>query len=361
MYLTLKVKLNPDREQRDKLLETMEKFNEACNYASEAAWYNKKFGKTGIQKLTYYDIKQEFGLSAQLTVRAIAKVAESYSNERKTIHKFDKRGAVVYDQRVLSFKDNDMVSILTLDGREKIGISYGNYRPFDISKIRGQADLIYEDGKFYLMLVMEVDENEVEYNDDVLGVDLGVVNIATTSDGEVYKGSKADKVRERYTSLKSRLQSAGTWSAKKHLKKLSRKERRFKRDLNHWVAKQLVKRAKDTSRAIALENLNGFRPEATVTKAQRDRLGKWAFSELTEFILYKSKLEGVPVVIINPMYTSQQCSECGYIDKNNRQKQANFRCKNCGHKDNADYNASKNIAHRGAVSLPNVLRLASIS
>ncbi|WP_292484854.1 transposase, partial [Methanohalobium sp.] len=91
------------------------------------------------------------------------------------------------------------------------------------------------------------------------------------------------------------------------------------------------------------------------------RLGKWAFSELTEFILYKAKLDGVPVVIINPMYTSQQCSECGYINKNNRQKQANFRCKNCGHQDNADYNASKNIAHRGAVRLPNVLRLASIS
>uniref|UniRef100_UPI0025E4DB78 RNA-guided endonuclease InsQ/TnpB family protein n=1 Tax=Methanohalobium sp. TaxID=2837493 RepID=UPI0025E4DB78 len=296
------------------------------------------------------------------TVRAIAKVAESYSNDRKTIHKFDKRGAVVYDQRVLSFKNNDAVSILTLDGREKIGISHGKYRPFDISKIRGQADLIYEDGNFYLMLVMEVDEDEVKcYEDDVLGVDLGVVNIATTSDGEVYKGTKADKVRERYTSLKSRLQSAGTWSAKKHLKKLSKKERRFKRDLNHRVAKQLVKHAKDTSRAIALENLNGFRPEATVTKAQRGRLGKWAFSELTRFILYKAKLEGIPVIIINPIYTSQQCSECGYINKSNRQKQAKFRCKRCGHRENADYNASKNIAHRGAVSLPNVLRLASIS
>ena len=315
MLLTLKVKLNPDREQHDKLLATMEKFNEACNYASEAAWHNKKFGKTGIQKLTYYDIRQRFGLSAQLTVRAIAKVAGSYSNDRKTIHKFDRKGAVVYDQRVLSFKGNDTVAILTLDGREKISISYGDFRPFDISKIRGQTDLIYEDGNFYLMLVMEVGENEVEYNDDVLGVDLGVVNIAATSDNEIYKGTKADEIRERYTSLKSRLQSKGSWSAKNHLKKLSKKERRFKRDLNHRVAKQLVKRAKDTSRAIALENLNGFRPEATVTKAQRDRLGKWAFSELTDFILYKAKLEGIPVVIINPMYTSLQCSECGYIKK----------------------------------------------
>ncbi len=93
MYLTLKVKLNPDKEQHDKLLTTMKKFNEACNYASEAAWHNKKFGKTGIQKLTYYDIRQEFGLSAQLTVRAIAKVAESYSNDRKTMHKHCTQGS----------------------------------------------------------------------------------------------------------------------------------------------------------------------------------------------------------------------------------------------------------------------------
>ncbi len=220
ILLTLNVKLNPDRGQCAKLLTTMEKFNEACNYDSEIAWFNKKFGKTGIKKLIYYNIKQRYSLSAQLTVRAIAKVAESYSNDRKTIHKFDKRGAVVYDQRVLSFKNNDAVSILTLDGREKISISYGDFRPLGKNKIRGQTDLIYDDDNFYLMLVMEVDENEVRYNDDVLGVDLGVANIATTSDNKVCKGTKADKVRERYTSLKSRLQSKGTWSAKKHLKNI---------------------------------------------------------------------------------------------------------------------------------------------
>ena len=83
-----------------------------------------------------------------------------------------------------------------------------------------------------------------------------------------------------------------------------------------------------------------------VNKAVRKLIGKWAFYELAQFIQYKAKLYGVPVFFVNPRYTSQTCSNCGYVSKNNRKSQSLFICEKCGFSENADINASFNIAHR---------------
>jgi len=160
---------------------------------------------------------------------------------------------------------------------------------------------------------------------------MGIVNLATTSDsdGETFSGVAVDKVRVRMHNLKKVLQPKGTKSAKRRLKKLSGRERRFKRHVNHTIAKQIVLKAKDTERGIALENLKGFR--TTVNKEQRERFGKWTFSELGNFILYKAQLAGVPVIFVNPKNTSRTCSRCGYVSKSNRKSQSEFVCKQCSY------------------------------
>ena len=208
MLLTVKAKLNPTDEQRQALLTTMERFNEACNYVSSASYQERVFGKRTLQKQHYRYIRDTYGLSAQLAVRAIAKVSESYRGKghRQELHTFKPHSAVVYDQRILSFKSLDAVSILTLSGRLLIPFSVGEYAQLDQRRIRGQADLILQKGTFYLCVVVEVDE-DVQYNaEGCLGVDLGLVNIATTSDGQHFSGEKADNVRVKYTKLKSALQ-----------------------------------------------------------------------------------------------------------------------------------------------------------
>lgn len=359
MLLTVKSKLITDNEQHDKLLKTMEKFNEACNFISIFAFNKKIFGKVGIQKELYYEIREKYGLSAQMTVRAVGKVAESYTVDRKTLHEFDLHGATVYDQRILSYKSADTISILTLDGRIEVGIQYGEYRKLEATRVRGQADLIYIKGTFYLMIVVDLPDAEPIDSDGALGVDLGIVNLATTSDGKMFSGKKCTEVRKRYAKIKAVLQSVGTYSAKKHLKKISGRERRFKKDTNHCISKEIVNTAKDTNRAIALEDLSGIRESVTVSKAVRESIGKWAFLELRNFIEYKAKLLGVPVVLVDPRNTSRACSVCGYIDKKNRKNQASFVCLECGHTENADYNAAKNIAFRAVVNLPNVLYLGN--
>jgi putative transposase len=359
MLLTVKAKLITSQEQHDSLLKTMEKFNEACNFISVFAFKKKIFGKIGIQKELYYEIREKYNLSAQMAVRAVGKVAESYKVDRKTLHKFDPHGAVVYDQRILSYKSADEISILTLDGRIKVKIQYGEYRKLEANRVRGQADLIYIKGTFYLMVVVDLPDSEPIDPEGIIGVDFGIINLATTSDGVNYSGKKCTEVRQRYAKIRSVLQSVGTYSAKKHLKKISGKERRFKKDTNHCISKEIVQTAKDTNRAIALEDLSGIRENVTVSKAVRESIGKWAFLELRNFIEYKAKLLGVPVILVDPRNTSRACSVCGYIDKKNRKNQASFVCLECGHTENADFNAAKNIAFRAVVNLPNVLCLGN--
>ena len=107
MLLTTKVKLLTSQEQHDDLLKTMERFNEACNYISDVAWSNRTFGKIGLQKILYYEVRERFGLSAQMVVRAVGKVSESYKIDRSAKHTFKPHGAVVYDHRNLTIKGAD--------------------------------------------------------------------------------------------------------------------------------------------------------------------------------------------------------------------------------------------------------------
>jgi IS605 OrfB family transposase len=352
MLLTIKSKLVTTQEQHELLLRTMESFNEACDHISDFAYHKQIFSKYQLQKHLYYEIRDKFSLSSQLAVRALAKVAESYKVDKKVPHQFQPHGAVIYDQRILSI-NNDMASILTLDGRIKTGIKYRKGQTID--RINGQTDLIYTNKKFYLQVLIDQTEAELTNSEEFLGVDLGIVNIAATSDGKRYSGEKCQEEREKYTRIKTKLQSVGTYSAKKHLRKISKKERRFKKDTNHCISKDIVQTAKDTNRSIALEELKGIRKRTTVRKADRDKYVKWAFNELRNFIEYKANISGVIVRFVNPAYTSKQCSVCGHISGKNKKKRDTFSCQKCGHTENADFNASKNIASRAAINQPIVL------
>ena len=106
MLLTLKVKLIPSEDQHKSLLDTMKRFNYACNYISEIAFDLKCANKIKLQKLVYYDVREKFKLSAQLTIRAISKVVEAYKRNKSIKPTFKENGAVVYDQRILSWKDS---------------------------------------------------------------------------------------------------------------------------------------------------------------------------------------------------------------------------------------------------------------
>ena len=349
---TLKVKLEPSAEDSQALLETMHQFNAACNYVAEKAFELHTANKIRLQKVVYHQIREQFGISSQMAVRAISKACEAYKRDKSIKPEFDATKAMIYDQRIMSWKGLDKVSLLTIRGRIKLPVVICDYHAQRLDRIRGQADLIYDRGSFYLCVVVEVPEPQKIVPENVLGVDLGIKNIAVDSSGQEFSGEKTEKVRTRIDNLKADLQSCGTKSAKRHLKKLSGKEARFHRDTNHCISKKLVAKAKDTSSIIVLEDLSGIRKRTTVPKAQRRKQHNWSFFQLRQFIDYKAALAGVPVVYIDPAYTSQECPICHHISRSNRPTRDDFHCVCCGFSGPADTIAATNIAARVSVNMP---------
>jgi putative transposase len=189
-----------------------------------------------------------------------------------------------------------------------------------------------------------------------LGVDLGVVNIATTSDGEVMSGSRLNRYRKRQLRIRRRLQAKKTTSARRLIKKRRRKEAGYAADVNHQISKRIVAEAQRTGRGIAVEDLGGIRDRVRLRKPQRAALHTWAFAQLGRHLAYKARRAGVPFVRIDPAYTSQTCHVCGYVDRRNRRSQAVFMCGRCDFVGHADHNAALNIATRGGVCWGEVMR-----
>ncbi len=353
MKITLKVKLITTEEQAKTLLETMEKFNRACDWISQKAFETKTFNQVKLHHLVYFDARKEFPeFQSQFIIRAIAKVSDSYKTERKHQHFFRKYSAVEYDRQLVSFKDLAHAKLATIKGRLLLPMIFGYYAPLDKNKMLGQADLTTSKGKFFLNIVIEVPDETPFDPKEFLGVDMGIVNLSTDSDGESFSGEAVDRVREKTHTLKKDLQKKGTKSAKRHLKKVSGREARFKKDTNHVISKRIVSKAKGTGRGIALEDLKGFNGQQMVRHSQKERFGKWAFDQLRRFITYKAVMGGVSVVTVNPRNTSRTCFVCGHCEKVNRTSQASFSCQKCDHTMNADVNAARNISFKAAINPP---------
>lgn len=359
MQLSIKVKLVPSQEQKSILLKTIEAYNEACSFVSQIALENKTASVVKIHHLCYYEIRKRFHLSSQMAVRVVGKTADAYkiAKKKKLLLKkpyiFNKHGAAVYDQRILSWKGLEKVSILTIKGRQVIPIVLGEYqRTKLVYPRRGQVDLIYQDGNFYLMPIIDVPEPPENIGKDILGVDLGVTNLAVDSQGEIYSGEGVDKKRVKLDKLKSALQKKDSKSAKRHLKKLSGKEARFRKDVNHCISKKIVAKAQRHSLGVALEKLTGIRERTRLRKAQRRQYHSWAFNQLQQFIVYKAKLAGVIVSFVNPKNTSRMCPNCGFVSKHNRKTQSSFVCKSCNFAELADKVGAINISRLATVNLP---------
>ena len=155
MKQTLIVKLAPEPEQHAALMHTLETFNAACNELAGVAFAHRMANKIELQKLVYYDIRQRFGLSAQMCIRAISKVSEAYKRDREKRPSFRPHGAMTYDERILSFPRVDRASLLTLDGRVEVPFRFGAYQAARLDRIRGQADLLYRNGTFYLACTVD--------------------------------------------------------------------------------------------------------------------------------------------------------------------------------------------------------------
>lgn len=354
MKLTANIKLNPTPEQHAVLKKTLEVSNQACNAISKIAWDKKQFGQFNLHKIVYHDIKNRFSLSAQMTVRCIAKVADAYKLDKKTQRTFKQYSAQPYDDRIFRLMADDLVSIWALDGRQKIPFQCGDYQRELLKTRKGEVDLMLIKGIFYLACTCDVDEDTLINPEDILGIDLGVVNIAVDSKGNCYSGKAVEKYRKRISKQRQQLQKIGSRSAKRKLKEISRRQADFQKDVNHCISKTIVTEAKRSCLSIALEDLKGIRKGIKARKSGRARLHNWGFHQLKSFIGYKAKRFGIPVIFVDPKYTSQTCPECGFVSRKNRPGRDIFRCCSCGFSQPADNVAALNIRAKAFVNKPMV-------
>jgi IS605 OrfB family transposase len=344
------------------LATTQRAFNEAATWIAQVCWNEGIINTNTAHHRVYGETRLAYNLGAQLAVCARAKAVEAIkavkAKRRETCPRFGARGSVRYDARTYRLMSLDRVSLNTLDGRVVCRLLLGARQHdmlVDPAWEIGGADLIWRKGIYYLHITQTCEApNIAEPAGGSLGVDLGVVNLATDSEGEHFSGAMIHIIRKRYHLRRKRLQRVGTRNAKRSLRQMRHREARFQSDTNHVISKALVQKAAVSRKAIALEDLSGIRERVTVRREHRYERHSWAFFQLRQYIAYKAAWAGVPMHLVDPRNTSMACSACGHCDKANRKSQAEFLCQRCGFTTNADYNAALNISRKqwAAVNQP---------
>jgi putative transposase len=359
---TVVCKLAPTPEEARDIDATLLAFAGACEFSAESARWIGSTNKVNVQKDAYHTIRKMFGLSANLAIRAIARACGALKVPAK-MHSAFAPTSIDYDARIFSFIEwNWTFGLTLLSGRARIASVLGERQK---SRLRGRkptaAVLVKRrDGGYYLHVLLSDEAPQPFKATDFLGVDVGIANLATDSDGEKHTGKPVEAVRRKHNLQRKRLQRKGTKGAKKKLRRVSGKEPRFLTHQNHCISKTIIETAKRTGRGIALEDLKGIRDRIRARGGDaRNRLSGWSFGQLFSFLSYKAQSAGVPVVFVDPRNTSRTCVECGHCERSSRKNQALFQCKACGHESHADVNAARNIralaASKTAIELESLM------
>jgi putative transposase len=360
--LTIVCKLNPSKEVVKKINTTLEMFAAACNYANQTVKPTIT-SKVTIQSEVYQTIRSEYRLSANLAVRACARVGanrKTAKQKKRPVKEF-KPTSVDYDARIFAFREQDWsVSLTLVGGREHIPIVSSNYQ---IGKLRNakptSAQLCkHKDGNYYIHIQLKDDvPNPIKAN-NVIGVDFGRTDIAVTSNNQKWSGREIRDVRDKYSKLRANLQkkaTKGTRSSRRRcrqlLQRLSGREKRFQRHVNHVISKTIILDAKKSNSIVAIEDLTGIRERTNQqprSKTERRRSNSWAFFQLRIFLEYKGLINGVQILPVSPRYSSQTCNACMHLGLRSGKR---FKCTNsaCGWHGDADENASYNLSIIGGV------------
>ena len=357
MFRTVKVQLGGDTSP---LLTTAQMYASACqialNYSFEHRTYNKNDINTGTYQVTRKKMPQ---LPSGLVQTARDQASEMLKREQCKKLPLKKPSQIRYDRRTFKFyPESGYVSLSTVKGRLNFKVKIYNYIKQYLKGIYTNAQLtVRKKGEIFLNIQCEIpdvlpsasnsgggDGGSSSDRVRVLGIDRGILNIVACDDDNTFVNSKHLRdVKGRYQYMKARLQSLGTRSAKRKLRRTAGRERRFTLNTNHVIAKRLVQKPYDV---FAVEALQISRRKVVNGRKFNKLLGSWSYSQLLQIMKYKAENLGKIVVEVNPRHTSQRCSKCGYIDKRNR-KGLRFKCRQCGFELNADLNAARNIGQLG--------------
>lgn len=376
MKRTVSLKLATTPEQSEALQALAEQFAAACNMIASTAQERRCWNRVALHHMVYYKVREAFpALGSQMVCQAVHRVADAYKTLRGNgnIKKdkplpdisFDSK-SVNFDKRTYAIKDSK-VSLFTLNGRVKLKLLYGQFQKMLLEGGEAkEARLVFRKGIWYFNLFLDMPDAEPVTTGEVMGIDVGENNLAATSTGKIFRGGELRHKRDRYLAHRRRLQANGSRAAKRKLRKISGREQRHVKHVNHVVSKSIISEAmKHGISEIRMEDLTNIRANIKAGIKVRTRLHRWAFRQLQDFVKYKAEAVGMQITFVNPAYTSQTCCTCGNIGKRERHS---FSC-SCGAKRHSDVNASVNIARlaepigtvRGVVNRPKFAHRKSTS
>ncbi|GHO49840.1 RNA-guided endonuclease InsQ/TnpB family protein [Ktedonospora formicarum] len=360
MDRTLVLQLQPTHEQAKHLQQTVQEHTACFNAVADEGFTSGCCNGIELHKRTYYDLRAQYPhLPAQLVCAARVKATEAVKSALDRLKKGRKASAprsrlcpIRYDQRSYWVKWNSHTcSLATVEGRVHLSFTVPKQAQKYIGGTVCSADLCSRKGTYTLHVVVRLPDPLVLSSDDVIGVDLGLNHPAVTSHRHFLGERRWKEQERRLFRLRRKLQAKGTKSAKRHLRKLSGKLFRQRKDHDHVLSKRIVEHATAGS-TIVLENLTHIRSRARLRKGEgQRRLHSWSFAQFHSFLSYKAQEKGIEVVKVDPRHTSQTCSRCGHQARNNRRSQSLFLCRACGLSVHADLNAARNIREKHLASL----------
>jgi len=359
MDLTLRLRVVVDAGSEVALRETIAQYTASFNRVCAVGWDMPRLNGVELHHATYASERAATTLPAQLVCSARVKATEALASCRTRARKGKKvscprssRTSIRYDAR--SAKVNlakGYATLATVAGRQRVSLSIPSHHVGRIGFPVRSSDLCVDRrGRLWLHVVVQAPEPETRQTGEVVGVDIGVVCPSVTSEAKFLGSRHWREVEARSFRLRRALQAKGTRSAKRHLRKVSGRQERFRRDCDHVLSKRLVQSV-EPGATLVFEDLTDIRDRMRGRKQQRRRLHLWSFARLLGFVRYKAAMAGVAVATVDPRYTSQKCSRCGHRERANRPSRGEFRCKQCGFSLHADLNAARNIRANYLASL----------
>ena len=345
MQRTVKIKLSQNKD----LVDTLEISSIITQTINDVGNISRTYNKGKLHKLTYKKLRIAYPFFPSGLLQTSRDVAsEQLKRNKLRKSNFNRYTSLRMDKRNLRINlEHKTISISSINGRIKIKFNqhkqlekFSDWKPV-------AGTLSFKNNKLFLNIIVEKETQKLNLGSintekDIIGIDRGINNILVCSNNQFFNSKNLKRIKGKYQYLRSVLQKKGTKSAKRRLKKLSRKETRFVSDVNHNLSKML---AESDFKVFVLEDLKDMKKKKNGRKFNR-KLGGWSFKQFEKYLDYKLEQKNKMLILVNPRYTSQTCSECSHKSKSNR-KRSNFKCNICGYEIHSDLNASFNIAQLG--------------
>lgn len=360
-YRSVEVEISLTKDETNRLWETISLYKKSWQAHEQWARENRSTYVSPAHKDVYTKVRDEIapglptGLIQASRDHAFGSMKSYNSNNPGKWYEKE----LTLQSNIIKYNSNCVR--MSVDGVLTISLAGGGKRAKTKVKINQYFDGKYDKkewtlttaeigfnkkGKLFAKLIFRHEKPELRENGEIVGIDQGATNIAYTSKGEKYGSKETKRLNRRQDynlkTVGAKVAESHSRSARRARRRIWQKNARFSTQEAHKVSKRLAE--DETVKVYVLEDLTGLQQKKApkpVNKTKRN----WAPGKFAEFLEYKCASKGIEVVYVDPAYTSQTCSECGFVDKENRNS-AVFRCLECGHRDHADFNASKNIRNR---------------